>query len=425
MKLRITLHTKGFLIAEIMIAFSLLTLFSISTITLLTSTTALREFSFKKLERLSFVTMNISSSTLFSKSNYGNDSRVSHLDPLTLVDSDFANAWGRETCDPRDLLDTTKTLHIYQNSQLDLGNSGTDLEVRNRIVYLATDSSIAGLPDLYIWNTEDPHYPYLLSVLNSGPGFSAIEVAGHYVYAANLGTTNQLQIIDISSREAPVVVAKLKVPVPTASTSAPFATSIFYKKGFIYLGTEKWEGSEFYIIDVKNPLQPQILGSMETGTQVNDIYVYGNKAYVTGSKEYQMQIFDVSNPQTIILTSILSPTGWETQTGKSISLFEGNVGWGRTTGGFNVITNHELFIAATSSSISKDVPGGVYGLQIWPDVVAIITRLSGQEFQIWDKQLAVKILQLSLNASPIRLGCDGKDVYVATTDEKGFLIIKN
>src|SRR4051812_6257523 len=101
-----------------------------------------------------------------------------------------------------------------------------------------------------------------------------------------------------------------------------------------------------------------------------------------------MKILDISNPGAINIASQFSPSGWETQVGKTISFFEGNITLGRTTGGFNVTKNHELFAFSSTSdqTTSRDVAGGVYGI-LDRNNFYIATKSPGHEFQIWDESL--------------------------------------
>ncbi len=406
MKSPITSNTKGFLVGEAMIAFSLMTLLITSTVILSATMNELRASATRMLEHIPFAIENLASTTLTTKKVYGNDTITTSLDPFLLSTSDYVTAWGRDTCDPRLDLGSnpdTKTLSINLGS----GNVGTDLEVRNGIGYLGADSSLASAHDFFIIDTASSS---LISSLTTGPGLSALEIAGQYAYAANLGTTNQLQVIDIQNRSTPVIVSQFKLPLPEASTTPPFATAIFYTKGLAYLGTEKWGGSEFAVIDVTTPASPNYLGGFETNTLISSIYVRDGLAYVAASDIGQMRILDVKNPTAIYEVSQFSPSGWQTQAGKSLSYFEGNLSFGRTTGGFNQVNNHELFLFS-SSTASIDIPGGVYGIIDRPPYISILTRSPGHEFQIWKRDLSEKVFEKTFSSQPAAMACDNSTLF--------------
>lgn len=426
---------KGFLLPEIMIAFSIMTLFIVSFLVLSFAMDRLRVQAVQHLDRLEFVIPNIASSTLHTKKLYGNDTQEIFLDPITLLVSDYANGWGRDTCDPRFSFNissgSSQEINLYaQGVSLGTGNVSTDIEVRNGVAYLAADSTTASSPDLYVIDIHDPASPFIMSSLNTGPGLTQLEVAGHYIYAANLGTTHQLHIIDIADRASPVVVAKLKLPLPNASSTAPFASSLFYHEGFIYLGTEKWEGKEFSVIDVSIPSSPLYLGGFEMNTLLNDIYVRDGIAYVAASDIGQMRFLNISNPMNIIEIATFSPSGWATQQGKTLSYFENRLFLGRTTGGFNVVNNHEVFIFPTSTlqyypENSRDIPGGIYGLLYRSPYIYLATRSPGHEFQIWKEDLSELISEKSLGFLPRMMACDELAMYFATGDSRGIAVLKN
>lgn len=417
-------NRKGFLVYEVMIAFSLMTLFIISTIALKATMQELRLFSVKRLENLKSAISGIASS---SQSLYGNDTKETKIGPLTILSSDYYSAWGRDSCKARFSFDNDKVQLYSEGVDLGLGNYSTQLEARHGFVYLTADSSTGSAHDFYIIDARSPTSSQIVSSLDTGPGLSSLEVAGAYVYATNTGTTNQLQIIDVSNRSSPVIVAKLKLPLPNASSTAPAASTIFYYKGFVYLGTQKWEGNEFSIIDVSNPSLPQYVGGFETNTLINDIYVRDGLAYLATADEGQMRLLDVHNPSSVVQLEYFSPSGWETQEGKIISYFEGKFGLGRTTGGFNVVSNYEIFSFSSTSPLSiemsHDLPGGIYGIVIRPEMFFLGTRLSGKEFQVWKQDFSEKLFELPLGFFPRGLSCDGTSFYFATGDSRGIAVL--
>lgn len=411
-----------------MIAFSLMTLFIVSAVTLSTTSKRLREQAVERLKRLEVVTAEISTFVPTTTRPYGNDTKEVTVDPFTILYSTYQSGWGRDSCNPRIDFDPDKMVLFSQGVDLGVGNTSTDIEVRNGIAYLTADGSSASSPDLYIINVRNPASPYVMSSLNTGPGISALEIAGHYIYTANLSTTNQLQVIDIRDRSAPVLETKFKLPLPTASTTAPLASAIFYSHGLIYLGTQKWGGSEFSVIDVTVPSSPVYLGGFEIGTLVNDIYVRDGIAYVAASDLGQMRILDVHHPNAIVEIGQFSPSGWATQQGRRVSYFEYVLSLGRTTGGFNVIANPEIFTFSTSTQTTAlnfhDIPGGVYGILFRPPYIYLATKSVDHEFQVWKSDLSQMVSEKTLGFSPLTMTCDASTVYFATGNQRGFAVLK-
>jgi hypothetical protein len=420
MKSPITSQNNGFLIMEVMIAFSLFILFTLSTFTLITSMQQLKVWSINELIKIEKAIYDIDNRIDISLEDYGNDTVIFINKLFKISDSNYQNSWGRDSCNTRITFNPNHILYLNTGVDLGSGNPSTDIEVRNSIVYLTADSTTVPRSDFFIIDSKNGN---ILSSLNTGPGLSALEVAGPYAFVAQASTVNQLQIIDIHDRLLPIRISQLKLPLPTSTTTPPFATAIFYSNGYVYLGSTKWNGQEFAIIDVSNIFDPKVVGMFETNTLINDIYVRNNRAYLATSDEKQMRVLDVSDKTNPILTDSFSPSGWQTQEGKILDYFEDSIGLGRTVGGFNVTGNHELFISSTTT-LSKDIPGGVYGILMRSPYVYILTHASGKEFQIFNSTLSTKIFELSLQSYPVKMICDGSTLYFATGDSRGISILK-
>lgn len=424
MKLQIIYqNNKGFLLLEVMLAFSLFILFTISTFYLTGSMDGLKIWSVKELEKIKDLSYKIRNDIGTTKTLYGNDSKISSNELFEIVHSDYVNSWGRNSCANRIGFNKDK-IHYYPNGiSMGTSNVSSDMEVRNGFVYLSADSTLSSPDDIFIIDVRNHSSLSVLSSTNTGPGISAIEVAGPYIFAAQSSTVNQLQIIDIHDRKLPKLISQFKLALPNASTSAPFATSIFYSKGYVYLGTEKWNGSEFNIIDVSNVLNPVLIGSFETNTLINDIYIVDNIAYLATSDEKQMRVLDIGNKSHPVLIDSFSPSGYQTQEGNVLEYFEGILGFGRTVGGFNVVTNHELFIYSTST-ISRDIPGGIYGILLRPPNIFTLTNFQNKEFQVFDTTLKNKIFEMSLGNKNIKMTCDGSNIFFTTGNSTGLSILE-
>jgi hypothetical protein len=431
MKSQITLqNNKGFLIAEIMIAISLFVLFTITTYTMTFSMDGLKIWSIQQLVKIKDAVIeidNIIDSDEEAGEMFGNNSRKIKIEPFSVIKSDYIESWGDTTCYPRVTFDESKLEYLSDGIFLGTGNKSTDIEVKNSIAYISTNSTTQSQPDFFIIDVHDKSNPIILSSLNTGPGVSSLVVAGPYAYLANTSSISQLQIIDMHDRANPSLISQLRLPLPEASTTPSRSNTIFYRNGYVYIGTNKWDGNEFQIIDVRNPSSPSIVGSIETDTLVNDIFVYKNKAYIATSDVNQMRIIDVSDKHNPITLETFSSTGWETQQGRVVEYFENTLGLGRTVGGINRIHNHEAFIFASSTTLhmdfSKDIPGGVYGYIIRPSFVFLLTHASDAQFQVWNKDFTNKTFEMSLLKNPVKMKCDWSTIYFATGDEYGLSIL--
>lgn len=295
----------------------------------------------------------------------------------------------------------------------------TDLEVRGDIAYVSSDSNSASDPDMYVFRFGDHGDTTLISSLNTGPGIASFAMAGKYIYAAAPSTAAQLHIIQQDSSHGLSLVSKYRLPLPYATATPALGSSLAYEEGNIYLGTEKWAGDEFSVIDVSNPSVPVKLSGIETGGKVSDIFVHSGVAYVSGADQQQLRVVNVHDPNNPIVEAGFSPSGWQRQEGETSSVFEGRLDFGRTTGGYNVIGDPEAFTMASSTPFDAlgfkyvDMPGGVYGIISDRLHEYIITRQAGREFQIFDHTMsASSSVRFSLSTMPQILTCYGDKIYV-------------
>lgn len=302
----------------------------------------------------------------------------------------------------------------------------TDLEVRNGIAYISADSTVSADPDLFIFDIKDPQNVRLISSLNTGPGLSSITLAGRRIYASAPSTAGQLHIIRLDSLDHPILENRYRLSLPYATATPALGSAIFYQSGQVYLGTEKWDGEEFNVIDLSNPLAPTKLGGYEIGSKVNDIFSYRGLTYVTGSSHDQLLVFDSTDPASsdpagsvmLNLVQTFSPSGWERQEGKIISFFEQKLGLGRTSGGFDLSSDHEAFVWATTSTStlasfsSLNIPSGVYGFLQDRSYIYLATRQLNKEFQIWDQNLSTTTATFSLPIAPQTMTCDIDSIYI-------------
>lgn len=257
---------------------------------------------------------------------------------------------------------------------------------RNGYVYITADSNVTSDPDLYIMKDGG-----ILGAISTGPGLRDISIVKGFAYVANTSTRSQVQKIDITNPESPLVVASFAF----ASTG----NAIYFDQDTIYVGAEKVNGPELVVLD----LDLYKIKQYEIGSQVNDVLVT-DKIYVAASDQNQLHILGEST---------FSPNGWETQQGKALAASGTAIYFGRTVGGFNNKENHELFLLGSTST---DIGAGVYGLVSTNDVLFVASR----GIQIWKKPFTY-ISTIALQSDPISLSCDRNTLVVGT--KKGIEII--
>jgi hypothetical protein len=291
----------------------------------------------------------------------------------------------------------------------------TDIEVRNGIAYISADSARQADPDILIFDINDPNNVRQLSSLNTGPGIADIVLVGRRIYAAVPSTTGQLQTIFINSLNSLVLENHYRLDLPYATATPALGSSIAYEDNKIFLGTEKWDGDEFNIIDISDPALPRKIGGLEIDSKVNDILINEKTAYIASANHNQLEIVGLQDSARPTLDRIFSPLGWQRQDGKMIFFFEQNLDFGRTSGGFDLPNEHELFSWASTSTttlqnyISTNIPGGIYGIVRDRSYTYLATRQLDKEFQIIGSTSSISF---SLPIAPQTMTCDGDSIYI-------------
>ncbi len=367
--------------------------------------------------------------------------RGQSLELETLVTSP-ENALRGDTCDPDPSGDWQ---HPKLMGYVDIVNNegATGIDTRLRKVYLTTDPSATAEPDFYVIDTADPSHPVIESQLNTGNGLMAVKVIGNYAYAANRSINGQLQVIDVSDPAAPVVKKTFKVPGVTGTGGGGYGKSIFFRDGIIYLGlTKTATGPEFNMIDVSNPLNPRYLGGWQAKTQVNDIYIKDNIAYLatpqpnpsTPQKE-NLSVLDISDPGNIIRINTFTAADATMQNGESLFFDEDMAYFGRSYGGshYGDQNKKELYVLNVADPFnisvlgSRKISGGINASIIRSDLLFVITSDSNAGFQIWDIGDLSNINQCaSLDVEQTITGgmdCEENLLYIAQSGNRAMQII--
>lgn len=322
----------------------------------------------------------------------------------------------------------TKETGIFEIKRIDLPIDPslplTDFEIRDNRAYVSVDSTNSGDPDLIVFDLKDPNHVQIISAIDTGPGIAAISLQGKRIYAAAASSAAQLHIIRFDSIFSPALEKKYKLALPYATATAPYATAISVSGNLLFLGTEKWDGQEFSIIDISNPANPAKLGGLEIGSKVNGIYVDKNTAYVLASGEGQLNQIEVDNANTPLLGHVFGPSGWQRQEGKAFDIFENYTYFGRTSGGFDINSDHELFQwSSTSPPIygpadSQNEKGGIYGLVGDRRYLFVIGRQANSELMIFGRNgyaLGADFASsttYTLDILPQKITCYDRDIYI-------------
>ncbi len=413
----------GYLIVEAIIAVSIVTMMMVSAVSILISDSKLKVVTQSKLDELSNASMDIENGPFTQ---------------TVISEQRYIHELGKSTCSLNsNQYSFTASTTFLTGINLPSGSNVTDVIARNNIAYMTVDSANQSDPDFYIIDTDDVHKPFVLSAVNTGPGLASVTVAGHYAYVANESTVSQLEVIDIIDRTKPVIVSKLKLPLPTATTTPPHASSIYYDNGLILLGTEKWNGNELNTIDVHNPLSPQYLGGFDATTRINNIYAntYSDSyVYSADADLNQLRVIDNSIPVRPVLLSGFSPAGSAVLEGKVITAEDSSSTkfyFGRNGGGFDNPNQDELFVFDSKQDQlmanplhSLNIPGGIYGIVVCGGYVFLAVGSSGNtsptpSLQVWKNDFSKKVYQIPLPTRPASLSCDHDRLYIGLIGASG------
>ncbi len=279
----------------------------------------------------------------------------------------------------------------------------SSLAVRNGIAYVSFDSANAGDPDLIIFDIKSDE-ANIVGEINTGPGLVDFVLVGKYIYAVAPSQVGQVHIIEQLGQDSLALKSRYKLPLPYATATPTLGSSITFSDDQLFVGTQKWSGDEFNIIDIRDREAPLKTFGYEIDSKVNDILVSNSSTksfvYVSASNINQLLALDISGGEPI-LVSVFSPDGWQRQEGRAISVFEDSLKFGRTSGGFDMLSEHEYFDFASTSTttlssfVSTNYKGGVYDIIQDQNFSYIISRENNKEF--W-------LIRNSHNEEPAPLG---------------------
>jgi hypothetical protein len=342
---------------------------------------------------------------------------------------DQSSNLGRDTCNLFFSANWTDP-KLKGSASLSSLNPATAIDVKNNLAYVSSNSPVQSQPDLTLFDVSNLNAPTIIGQINTGPGINAVHLAGEYVFAANDGISDQLEIIKISNLSNPGPVIKIKVPNFNGLSSDGKGSSIFYYQNKIFLGLTKNNGPELHVYNVSNPQFPVWLGAFETNTGVNGIYVFNNVAYLALADGKLLNVLDVNNPSAIFELGSFSPTGSTSQSGQSIAGLGDNIFLGRA-GGLPALGYKELYVTnknnISSPIASFDLNSSVRKIFVRNGLLFLATGDTTKEFQTFSfTNNSLSFLSgLDLTSSATSLDCEGGNIFVTQEDGKMQIISPN
>ncbi len=248
------------------------------------------------------------------------------------------------------IVDVSDPAHLFVLSQFDTPGIAQDISISNGYAYIAD-----GNGGVRIINIGNPAYPFEVNFLEPGSDARYIVIDGNYAYClmgGSISVWGSFSVFDISDPTSPEGIGTLilhdieglavlgnyayigengcghfncspylnviDISDPTApslinqdySIGVPYVNSLNVRydpsleKVLAYIGSDY----EMTIVDVTDPMDQVLLGSVITPGLVWDISLKDEQAFLA-SEGWGMSIVDISNPESLsVLGSYLLPT---------------------------------------------------------------------------------------------------------------------
>ena len=304
------------------------------------------------------------------------------------------------------------------------GNAATDLDIKNKIVYMTAVAAATAKPDFFVISAINGQSPMILGSTSTGPGLLAVDTAENYAYVGNNDPDIQLQIIDLTNLNRPTLVKSFQLNGVTGSGAV--GNAIFYSASKIYIGTKNANGPEFHIIDVSDPINPIELGSYEINADLNMIYISGDTAFLaTSDDNAEVILLDVNNPAAITNKGLFNLSN--AADGLSVYLTGLNLYVGRSASG-----DPEFYILDVSNPSAIQILGNyntdadINGILVRDKYTFLGTSDSNKEFQVLNIENPANITAVSsFNFPQVATGIDYENnrVYTAVRSNDALRII--
>lgn len=196
---------------------------------------------------------------------------------MQIVGNDlFVGAWGYGV----HILDISNPVHPRWNARSNLREWVKGLRVSGRYAYLASQRG------LVVLDVEDSTNPRLAARLDM-PGYGeSVHVSDHYaylgIYRRAPGVVPGFRIIDIKDPLQPILLGTAAIHQAASSIDAA-ASYVFASE----------PAGGFYVFDAGDPLQPRCVASFEVGGWPLRVQAIENRVFLASAK-YGLLVFDIS-----------------------------------------------------------------------------------------------------------------------------------
>ncbi len=200
-----------------------------------------------------------------------------------------------------DISDPTN-LTIVEEINIPGSNDVASLWVESNILYVGMVNN--GSDELYTYDITNINSPVSLGDTDLGGTVFGMYKSGNYLYLASSSNSQELQIVDISNPSNPFGVAFYN----TSGSSDALNVLVFGN-------TAALAGSNgvLHLFDISNPLSPTLYSSNNlNGSALRGLAIDPTNTYLFVSGDdnsEEFQVFDVSNPSSIVFQSLINYTG--------------------------------------------------------------------------------------------------------------------
>lgn len=349
------------------------------------------------------------------------ESAIALLDTLDLesthnVDSIYGSADGDYLYVGRHVSGTFPELYTIDTStpsslsQLDSDEMGDDVHA----TLVSEDYLLLAMDDLglFVMDISSPADPIYINDYTDVEDINDVTVLSGYVYAGTNGDTsysNMLVFEPATGWVCPTLVSEYD----QSGNTNPY--DIFLVSDTAYIVRDSGTTNELEIVDVTDRENPSLLGSLNLGADANDIVVSGNYAYIATDGN-ELMVVDISVPSSLSIDGSYNAPGGAN--GESVWVSGDRVILGRaSTGGDDI---YLLDISTPTSPTyldSYDTGATTYDLQVVGDYVYLATRHNTNTFENYnistDSFVWEDFLQVSSGADIYGMWIEGDFAYLA------------
>lgn len=322
----------------------------------------------------------------------------------------------------------------YSATELGFGTTSviTSFKVHDNNLIISLNSASSSDPDIAsvkISELEKDPESATWKKLDTGPGVAEISISNNAIFAADTSTTDTIQkfVDDGTSLQ---LVSKFVIPKLSDSYN-PIAKSIEYFDRYVLIGLEKNIGPEIYIFDSETG---RISAQIETGYGITRMRVRGDRLFVLGPSDPEIDIFQINVATIDNFVSISKIGSYDAQgfsgNGRSLDFISDYMIFGRSRGNeeFNLLRIFENRFKMSSSIInpillkSLKVSASIDSIIAASQSVFQITSDQTKEFQLVSYfprdglSLPYKSGYVDLPSRANDFICIGNSVYIGLTD---------